>query len=129
MEEGSLASSLFVSFPPATADAPLRPSLLFLGGVLAIVWFSKTLGGPRPLPLTPNPQTFLTHPFLFQVPQIYWELSTKRVLLMEFLDGGQVNDRDYMERNKIDVNEVRLSAHGFSCTAAEAELGLESRSA
>ncbi|XP_045865707.1 aarF domain-containing protein kinase 1 isoform X3 [Meles meles] len=41
-----------------------------------------------------------------KVPRIYWELSTKRVLLMEFVDGGQVNDRDYMERNKIDVNEV-----------------------
>ncbi|XP_059953966.1 aarF domain-containing protein kinase 1 isoform X4 [Mesoplodon densirostris] len=41
-----------------------------------------------------------------EVPQIYWELSTKRVLLMEFVDGGQVNDRDYMERNKIDVNEI-----------------------
>lgn len=25
---------------------------------------------------------------------------------MEFVDGGQVNDRHYMERNKIDVNEV-----------------------
>ncbi|XP_044086257.1 aarF domain-containing protein kinase 1 isoform X2 [Neovison vison] len=41
-----------------------------------------------------------------KVPRIYWELSTKRVLLMEFVDGGQVNDRDYMERNKIDVNEI-----------------------
>ncbi|XP_057587848.1 aarF domain-containing protein kinase 1 isoform X3 [Hippopotamus amphibius kiboko] len=43
---------------------------------------------------------------LMEVPRIYWELSTKRVLLMEFLDGGQVNDRDYMEKNKIDVNEI-----------------------
>jgi hypothetical protein len=25
---------------------------------------------------------------------------------MEFVEGGQVNDRDYMERNKIDVNQV-----------------------
>ncbi|XP_058148918.1 aarF domain-containing protein kinase 1 isoform X2 [Dasypus novemcinctus] len=41
-----------------------------------------------------------------KVPRIYWELSTKRVLLMEFVEGGQVNDRDYMERNKIDVNEI-----------------------
>ncbi|XP_036170210.1 aarF domain-containing protein kinase 1 isoform X3 [Myotis myotis] len=48
----------------------------------------------------------LKHFDFLKVPQIYWELSTKRVLLMEFLDGGQVNDRDYMERNKIDVNEV-----------------------
>jgi len=48
----------------------------------------------------------LTHLFLFQVPRIYWELSTRRVLLMEFMEGGQVNDRAYMERNGIDVNEV-----------------------
>lgn len=49
----------------------------------------------------------VTHLFLLQVPQIHWELSTKRVLLMEFVEGGQVNDRAYMEKNRIDVNEVR----------------------
>lgn len=48
----------------------------------------------------------LTRLFLFQVPRIYWELSTSRVLLMEFMEGGQVNDRAYMERNGINVNEV-----------------------
>ncbi|XP_010155230.1 PREDICTED: uncharacterized aarF domain-containing protein kinase 1, partial [Eurypyga helias] len=40
-----------------------------------------------------------------KVPRIYWELSTRRVLLMEFMEGGQVNDRAYMERNGINVNE------------------------
>lgn len=36
---------------------------------------------------------------------------------MEFVDGGQVNDRHYMERNKIDVNEVSRarSAAGGVC--------------
>nr|XP_045009992.1 aarF domain-containing protein kinase 1 isoform X2 [Jaculus jaculus] len=48
----------------------------------------------------------LKHFDFLKVPQIYWELSTKRVLLMEFVEGGQVNDRDYMERNRIDVNEI-----------------------
>ncbi|XP_028931107.1 aarF domain-containing protein kinase 1 isoform X3 [Ornithorhynchus anatinus] len=43
---------------------------------------------------------------LMEVPRIYWELSTRRVLLMEFVEGGQVNDRAYMHRNRIDVNEV-----------------------
>lgn len=28
---------------------------------------------------------------------------------MEFMEGGQVNDRAYMERNGIDVNEVTSS--------------------
>ncbi|XP_064368318.1 aarF domain-containing protein kinase 1 isoform X10 [Dromaius novaehollandiae] len=41
-----------------------------------------------------------------KVPRIYWELSTRRVLLMEFMEGGQVNDRAYMKRNGINVNEV-----------------------
>ena len=32
---------------------------------------------------------------------------------MEFVEGGQVNDRAYMEKNGIDVNEVRwASAQG-----------------
>ncbi|XP_013372637.1 PREDICTED: uncharacterized aarF domain-containing protein kinase 1 isoform X3 [Chinchilla lanigera] len=48
----------------------------------------------------------LKHFDFLKVPQIYWELSTKRVLLMEFVEGGQVNDRDYMERNKINVDEI-----------------------
>ncbi|XP_044916254.1 aarF domain-containing protein kinase 1 isoform X4 [Felis catus] len=67
----------------------------------------------------------LKHIDFLKVPRIYWELSTKRVLLMEFVDGGQVNDRDYMEKNKIDVNEVRLSSHG--CCARDAHRGQISR--
>lgn len=30
---------------------------------------------------------------------------------MEFVEGGQVNDRAYMEKNQIDVNEVRRGWH------------------
>ncbi|XP_069064499.1 aarF domain-containing protein kinase 1 isoform X2 [Pleurodeles waltl] len=41
-----------------------------------------------------------------KIPRIHWDLSTRRVLVMEFVDGGQVNDRSYMERNQIDVNQV-----------------------
>ncbi|EHH28082.1 aarF domain-containing protein kinase 1 isoform X2 [Macaca nemestrina] len=48
----------------------------------------------------------LKHFDFLKVPRIHWDLSTERVLLMEFVDGGQVNDRDYMEKNKIDVNEI-----------------------
>lgn len=44
---------------------------------------------------------------LFQVPKIHWDLSTKRILTMEFVEGGQVNDREYMTEHGIDVNEVR----------------------
>ncbi len=43
-----------------------------------------------------------------QVPMIHWHLSTKRILTMEFAEGGQVNDRDYMKKQGINVNEVLL---------------------
>ncbi|KAM4853875.1 aarF domain-containing protein kinase 1 isoform 2-T3 [Thomomys bottae] len=48
----------------------------------------------------------LKHFDFLKIPEIYWELSTKRILLMEFVEGGQVNDKEYMERNKINVNEI-----------------------
>ncbi|XP_064621315.1 aarF domain-containing protein kinase 1-like [Lineus longissimus] len=41
-----------------------------------------------------------------KVPKIYWDLSTKRILTMEFCEGGKVNDREYMDRHGISVNEV-----------------------
>ncbi|MEE6526314.1 hypothetical protein FKM82_026900, partial [Ascaphus truei] len=44
-------------------------------------------------------------PFL-RVPRIHWDLSTQRVLVMEYVEGGQVNDREFMEREKIDVNQA-----------------------
>ncbi|KAF3844307.1 hypothetical protein F7725_007470 [Dissostichus mawsoni] len=44
-------------------------------------------------------------PFL-KVPKIHWDLSTKRILTMEFAEGGQVNDREYMKKHGIDVNEI-----------------------
>ncbi|KAM6973774.1 aarF domain-containing protein kinase 1 isoform 1-T2 [Aplochiton taeniatus] len=44
-------------------------------------------------------------PFL-KVPRIHWEMSTKRVLVMDFAEGGQVNDREYMSRHGINVNKI-----------------------
>ncbi|XP_036398543.1 aarF domain-containing protein kinase 1 [Megalops cyprinoides] len=41
-----------------------------------------------------------------KVPKIHWDLSTKRILTMEFVEGGQVNDREYMKKHGIDVNEI-----------------------
>ncbi|XP_073494243.1 aarF domain-containing protein kinase 1 isoform X2 [Phyllobates terribilis] len=44
-------------------------------------------------------------PFL-RIPKIHWDVSTERVLVMEYVEGGQANDLHYMERNGIDVNQV-----------------------
>ncbi|EDW59997.1 aarF domain-containing kinase 1 [Drosophila virilis] len=41
-----------------------------------------------------------------RVPKIYWELSTSRVLVMEYLEGGHVTDLKYIKDHKIDSFEV-----------------------
>ncbi|KAM3918753.1 aarF domain-containing protein kinase 1 [Leptodactylus fuscus] len=44
-------------------------------------------------------------PFL-KIPKIHWDMSTERVLVMEYVEGGQANDLEYMKRNNIDVDKV-----------------------
>ncbi|KAK9502245.1 hypothetical protein O3M35_011051 [Rhynocoris fuscipes] len=41
-----------------------------------------------------------------KVPDVYEDLSTERVITMEFVEGGQVNDVQYMIDNNIDPFEV-----------------------
>ncbi|KAK4883427.1 hypothetical protein RN001_006746 [Aquatica leii] len=41
-----------------------------------------------------------------KVPTIRWDLTTKRVLTMEYIEGGQVNDLKYIKENKINPYEV-----------------------
>ena len=36
-------------------------------------------------------------PYLI-VPRVHWSLTTDRVLTMDFAEGGQVNDLDYINR-------------------------------
>ncbi|KAL0830529.1 hypothetical protein ABMA28_002689 [Loxostege sticticalis] len=37
-----------------------------------------------------------------KIPKIFWDYSTERVLVMEYVNGGQVNDVKYIEEHKID---------------------------
>lgn len=41
-----------------------------------------------------------------KVPKIYWELSSPRILLMDFETGGMINDVSYIEKNKIDKQQL-----------------------
>ena len=41
-----------------------------------------------------------------QIPKVYDNLSTSRVLTMEFVEGGQVNDVGYMKMHRIDPFDV-----------------------
>ncbi|XP_018310807.1 LOW QUALITY PROTEIN: uncharacterized aarF domain-containing protein kinase 1 [Mycetomoellerius zeteki] len=52
----------------------------------------------------------------FTLPKIYWDLSSSRVLTMEFLEGGQVNDLEYMRIHQLNPYEItsklgRLYSH------------------
>lgn len=51
-----------------------------------------------------------------KVPKIHWDVTSPRVLTMEFLDGGQVNDLEYMRAHQLNPYEVssklgRLYSH------------------
>ena len=44
-------------------------------------------------------------PFL-KIPRIHWDMSTDRVLTMEYCPGGQVDDLKYMKDRDIPVEDV-----------------------
>ncbi|KAH0568067.1 aarF domain-containing kinase 1 [Cotesia glomerata] len=51
-----------------------------------------------------------------KVPKVYWDLSSSRVLTMEFVEGGQINDLKYIHDNNINPYEIsgklgRLYSH------------------
>ncbi|XP_022103707.1 uncharacterized aarF domain-containing protein kinase 1-like isoform X3 [Acanthaster planci] len=48
----------------------------------------------------------LGHFKFLKVPTVYWDLSTTRVLTMEYCQGGRVDDAKYMKKHDIDVNKV-----------------------
>lgn len=41
-----------------------------------------------------------------QIPRVYWNLTTRRVLTMDFEEGGQVNDLQFIDQNGIRREEV-----------------------
>ena len=45
----------------------------------------------------------LSHLDWLKVPKIFWQLSTDRVLTMEFCAGGFVDDVQYMKEKNIDL--------------------------
>lgn len=41
-----------------------------------------------------------------KIPKIHWELSSSRILLMDYEVGGMINDKDYIEKNNIDKQQL-----------------------
>lgn len=50
--------------------------------------------------------SYLTRFKNISVPKIFWEPSTSRVLFMEYIDGGAVDDLEYITKNKLKVNQI-----------------------
>lgn len=55
-----------------------------------------------------------------KVPKVYWDLSNHRVLTMEYVEGGQVNDLPYIRAHKIDPYEV---SHKLGCLYSQMIFG------
>lgn len=51
-------------------------------------------------------KNMLSHLKWLRIPNINWSHSSTRVLTMEYLEGGEVTNKEYMNANKIDVREV-----------------------
>ena len=49
-----------------------------------------------------------------KAPLVYWELTTKRVLTMEYFDASKINDLDYIRRHDIDVDDVSVTEGKWS---------------
>ena len=50
--------------------------------------------------------TLFLHLDYVKAPRVHWELTTPRVLTMEFCEGSKVNDLDYICRHGIDADDV-----------------------
>lgn len=49
---------------------------------------------------------YLTRFRNISVPEIHWDFSTKRVLFMEYIVGGAVDDIDYIKKNDLRVSDI-----------------------
>ncbi|KAI6186382.1 Protein kinase domain-containing protein [Aphelenchoides besseyi] len=46
------------------------------------------------------------HLRFLRIPRIYWDLSSKKVLTMEFIEGAYINDVQWFRDNNIDTHDV-----------------------
>ena len=42
----------------------------------------------------------------YRVPKIYWELTTKKVLVLEYIEGIKINDLSKLERDNHNINKI-----------------------
>uniref|UniRef100_L7LWN6 ABC1 atypical kinase-like domain-containing protein n=1 Tax=Rhipicephalus pulchellus TaxID=72859 RepID=L7LWN6_RHIPC len=80
----------------------------------SLMWLAEETKRNLPLELdfvneahnTDRVRRMFSHFPWLEVPKIHWDLTTRRVMTMQFCEGGQVNDKAYMEKNGISAMEV-----------------------
>ncbi|MDC0093574.1 AarF/UbiB family protein [Alphaproteobacteria bacterium] len=50
-------------------------------------------------------ENFKDHP-KYRVPKIYWELTNKKMLVLEYIDGIKINDLSKLHRDKHNISEI-----------------------
>jgi len=55
---------------------------------------------------TETVRSMFKHLKWLKIPKIFDEYSSSRVLTLEFVEGGQINDLDYIKRNKLNTNDI-----------------------
>ncbi len=60
---------------------------------------------------TPSPHAH-AHSFV-KAPRVHWEFTTPRVLTMEFIDGGKVDNVEYLKRNRLRGDDVSGQEDGI----------------
>ncbi|XP_049276326.1 aarF domain-containing protein kinase 1 isoform X2 [Rhipicephalus sanguineus] len=80
----------------------------------SLMWLAEETKRNLPLELdfvneahnTERVRRMFSHFPWLEVPEIHWDLTARRVMTMQFCEGGQVNDKAYMEKNGISAMEV-----------------------
>lgn len=47
-----------------------------------------------------------------QAPKVHWDLTTPRVLTMEFCDGVKITNKEYLRQHNISADEVSCCGVG-----------------
>lgn len=95
-------------------------SMTFLVNVIAwlfpefsFMWLAEEMQHNLPLELnflhegqnSEQIKKIIKFPWL-KVPKIYWELSSPKVLTMEYCEGGQINDKKFLEHHQISSKQI-----------------------
>lgn len=66
---------------------------------------------------------------MLKAPKVHWDLTSARLLTMEFCEGGSVNDKAYLHDHNISSDEVSLSVHASLTHPVMAAGGVETEPA